>query len=318
MRHLSLQHTNSTPIASNKVQTTESIAIKSNRFYVPPVLKEGELHFILYQTKQKIVKETVSSFDLISKQWNNREIITTSSSNQVAFSLLYREELAILRAMPIDDRSASVKITICKLKDSSSWELIPFTSESVTPVDLKNCQCVQSTRLTVLVSVCQSLINFYMHNYSFQWSKVSSSLPLLNASYQLQSCVFAHPLTLYCSLLCHEANSGISIYKVKLDQDSTAKNKIELVHSCSSDVLQCYLFTSHGETIAVKVIKSKHIANSCSLKFYSLSDAATRKYFQKEYSFIIKLLGVIPLHSAIYSNHVLIVYYDDMSEKSYL
>ena len=266
MRHSSLQHTYSTPSTSNKVQTTESIVIASNLFYLPAVLKESELYFISYQTEQKIVKETVCSFNLKSKQWRNREVVTTSNSNQKAFSLLYGEQLAILRAMSIDDQSASVKITICKLKHPSSWEVIPFTSESVTPVDLKNCQCVQSTRHIVLVSVCQSKIIFYMHHYSSQWSKVSVSLPALNTSYQLQ----------------------------------------------------CYLFTYHGKPTAVKVVENKDMADSCSLEFCPLSDAATGNIFRKEYSFIMKLLSVIPLHSATYYNHVLIVYYDSISERSYL
>ena len=316
-----MQHTYSalTPITGNKVQTTESIVIESNLFYLPPVFKEGELHLILYQTEQQRVRETVCSFDLQSKQWRNREVITTSNSNQKAFSLLYREKLAILRAVSVDDRSASVKINICKLKHPSSWELIPFTSESVNPVNLKNCQCVQSTRHIVLVSVCQSTIITYMHHYSSQLSKVSFSLPSSTTSYQLQSCLIAHPLTLYCSLLCREANSQcrVVVYKLKLEQTSAAKNTIELVHSCSSDVLQCYLFTSHGKTTAVKITESKH-SNSCFLEFCPLNDAATSNFFRKEYSFIIKLLSVVPLHSAAYINHVLIVYFDSRCEKSYL
>ena len=283
------------------------------------MFKEGELHLILYQTEQQRMRETVCSFDLESKRWRNREVITTSNSNQRAFSLLYGGELAILRAVSIDDRAASAKVNICKLKQPSSWELIPFTSESVTPVNLKNCQCVQSTRQIVLVSVCQSAINIHMHHYSSQWSKVSFSLPSSTTSYQLQSCLIAHQLTLYCSLLCQEASSQsrVIVYKLKLEQPNVAKNTTELVHSCSSDVLQCYLFTSYGKATAAKIIENKH-SSSCFLEFCPLNDAATSNFFRKEYSFIIKLISVVPLHSAAYNNHVLIVYYDSRSEKSYL
>lgn len=66
-------------------KNTESIAIKSNLFCLPPVIKEGELHLILYQNEQQRVWETICSFNIESKQWRNREVITTSSLNQKAF-----------------------------------------------------------------------------------------------------------------------------------------------------------------------------------------------------------------------------------------
>ena len=59
------------------------------------------------------------------------------------------------------------------------------------------------------------------------------------------------------------------------------KKTIDLVHRCSSDVVQRHLFKSHGKLMAVKVIKNKHI-NSCSLEFYPLNSDPLLVFFSKK------------------------------------
>ena len=184
-----------------------------------------------------------------------------------------------------------------------------FKELSVCSIHSSNCACIsmpvnnKHSHAPLFISVVRSII------FS----------AIINTSYQLQSCLIAHQLTLYCSLLCQEASSQsrVIVYRLKLEQPNVAKNTIELVHGCGSDVLQCYLFTSHGKTTAVKIIENKH-SSSCFLEFCSLNNAATSNFFRKEYSFIIKLISVIPLHSAAYNKHVLIVYYDGRSCIIYL
>ena len=305
-----------------------AITIPSNSLALPPIVKGSKVLFISSKDSpagnKSATKDTIHSFDLQSRQWNSTDIATTCSQNQAAFPLLYKEGTAIIRVTSTETQSANVGIQ--KLTEMLHWEVIPFTSETVKPVELKNCQYSQSKRYIVLVSVVQSTIAFHVHNckHSSQpWSTITFSLPTTKASNVLQSCAIAHH-TVFCSLMSIERShqQKITVYKLKLEyamEKGRPQNNpdLELVYSYDSSVLQCHLFVASGEIMMMKIITNSVDRRSSTLELCTLNDTLVNlKRQKKDYPFILKLLSVVP--STTHNNHALVVYYDNRSSKTHL
>lgn len=307
--------------------------IPSSALVLPPwpIARESEVIFLSSKGNKSAAKDTLHIFGLQSKQWKCTEIAISASQNQVAFPLLYKDDVAIIRAT-MENQSA--KVGIYKLKERSHWEPIPFTIETINAVDFKNCQCAQSTRCIVLVSVALSTITFHVHKYSSQtkpWTSMSFSLSPTRASscsvYVLQSCAIAHQ-TLYCSLIStvKDNQQKVTIYKVKLEsvmEKDRSYDNVDFEEFCTFDpiVTQCHLFFAGREIMAMKVIVNNGEHRSSTLELCSLNDSLALVNFKqqkKDYTFVTEVLSVIPLHStAPYNNHVLIVYRDNQL-KTYL
>ena len=309
----------------SKLDTVQIIAIPSNSLVLPPIIKENEVMFISCKDipahdspgKKSPAKDTLHTFGLQSKQWKNTDIAATSSQNQAAFPLLYKDDIAIIRATSLEAPSA--KVGIYKLKEMSLWELIPFTSETVTPVDFKNCRCVHSTRYIVLVSIFKSEITFHIHKYASQpWSSIKFSLLTTKTSSELQSCAIVHH-AIFCSVKSTEINhqQKVTIFKLMLEDvlekgKSLNNSDFESICTYDSSVLQCNLFVATGEVMMMKVIVNNSDNKSSTLELSSLNDTLFNfKRQKKDYAFVVKLLSVIPLSTATYNNHVLIAYYDN-------
>ena len=305
-----------------------AMTIPSNSLALPPIIKGNKALFISSKDspgdRSSVIKDTIHSFDLQSREWNSKDIATKYSQNQTAFPLLYKDDTAIIRATSTEAQSA--KVGIHKLNKMTHWEVAPFTSETINPVDLKNCQLTQSKRYIVLVSVVQSIIAFHVHNFkdsSQPWSTITFSLPIKNTSNVLQSCAIAHH-TVFCSLMSTERNhqQKVTVYKLKLEyamEKGRPQNNpdFELVYSYDSSVLQCHLFVASGEMMMMKIITSGGDRRSSSLELCSLNDTLVNfKRQKKDYPFIMKLLSVVP-HTT-YNNRVLVVYCDNRSSKTHL
>ena len=302
-----------------------AVTIPSNSLALPPIVKRNKAQFISSGAGSKsATKHTIHSFDLQSGQWNSTDIATTCSPNQAAFPLLYNDDTAIIRVTSTETQSA--KVGIHKLTEMSHWEVIPFTSETVKPVELNNCQYSQSKRYIVLVSVVQSTIAFHVHNCkdsSHPWSSITFSLPTTKTSYVLQSCAIAHH-TVFCSLMSTERNrqQKITVYKLKLEyamEKGKPQNNpdLELVYSYDSNVLQCHLFVASGEIMMMNIITTSGDRKSSTLELCTLNDTLVNfKRQKKDYPFVMKLLSVVP--STTYNNQALVVYYDNRSSKTHL
>ena len=314
----------------SKLEAVHTMVIPSNSLVLPPIVKEDEVAFISFQGssgKKSATKDTLHSFGLESRKWNNADIATTFNQNQTAFPLLYKDNIAVVRVTAM--KKPSAKIGIYAFREMSLWELIPFTSETIRPVELKNCQCVQSTRYIVLVSVVQSTIAFHVHKCSSQsWSSINCLLPYTKSpNVLLQSCTIAHH-TIFCTVMFTEKynQQKATVYKLKLEyimEKGTAQNSppdLETLYSYDSNVLQCHLFVASGEVMMMKVIVNNADKRSSTLELCSLNDALVNfKRQKKDYAFIMKLLSVVPLHSTTtYNNHVLIVYCDHRFNKTHL
>ena len=273
------------------------------------------MHLLSCTTDHKVTKETFHTCTFAGEQWKNVNISGSSNLHQVTFLLTVKDDLAVLRFGSTNSQSQFAKVGIYKLKEMSSWELVPFTNEVLKPFDLNNFQCVCSTRHIILVSIYQSSIVFYIHNYSSQWISTSFSLPVTCSSYKLQSCTIIHSLELYCSLLCTGRNGiqTVEIHKVKLDKTDDKRESINVVYQYNASILQCHLFTTGGRVMIMKVIAD---SNASILELCALNDASDH-FLQrkKEYPFIIELSSVLPIHCPTYKNHVLIVYYDSRFSK---
>lgn len=319
-----LVHKNSHLFSKNIPEVDEfnienMLAFPSTSLVLPPILKENEVVFISFKDSfqnKYTAKSTLHTLELQSKQWKHTGIAPTiSCQNQVAFPLLYKGDIAIIR-VTMEGRSANYKVGILKLKEMSQWELIPFTSDAIAPVELKNFQCGHSTRYIVLVSIFQYTITFHIHNYKSQsWSSINFPLPTTKISSEIQSCAVAHH-TVYCSLMSTERNhqKKVTIYKLKLEcitEKGRSQNNPNLEHVYAYDlnVLRCHLFVANGEIMIAKVIAKGGDNKSSTLEFSSLNDTLVNSQ-KKDYPFVIKLLSVIPLHSTMthYNRHVLIIY----------
>ena len=306
-------------------ESVECSTIPSNSLILPPIIKGNEIYFIDSPGKSA-VKDTLHNFELNSRQWKNTDIATTSYQNQAAFPLLYKDDIAIIRLSSMETHDQSAKVGIYKLKEMSLWDLIAFTSEIIRPTELKNCQCVQSTRYIALVSISQSKITFHLCKLSSQtWSTLNFSLPPNKTSSKLQSCAIAHH-TIFCSVMSTERNhqQKLTIYKLKLEcvmeEDKLQNNpNLEVVYNYDLNVVQCHLFVAGGEIMVLKVIVNNGHNKSSTLELCSLNDTLVNfKRQKKDYAFIVKLLSTVPLHSTTYNNHVLIVYYDNRFCKTHL
>ena len=315
----------------SKLEAVQNITIPSNLLVLPPIIKENEVVFISYKEipvcdspgkKMSSAKDILQSFGLQSKQWRSTDISATSSQYQAAFSLLYKDDIAIIRVTSLETHSA--KLGIYKLKEMSLWELIPFTNDTVPPVEFKNCRCIHSTRYIVLACIIKSEITFHVHKYASQpWSSIKFSLPTTKTSSELQSCAIVHH-AIYCSVKSTEKNhqQKVTIFKLTLE-DALEKGKshsdFESICTYDSSVIQCNLFVASGEVMMMKVIISDDDNRSSTLELSSLSDTLFNfKRQKKDYAFVLKLLSVIPLSTTTYNNHVLIVYYDNRFCKTHL
>ena len=298
----------------DQLEALIQIGIPSTQPCLPPIVKEDQLHLLSCTTDHKVTKETVHTYAFSNEQWKNINISSSSNLHHVAFPLTYKEDLAVLRVGSTNSQLQFAKVGIYKFKDMSSWELIPFTNEVLKPFDFNNCQCVCSTRHIILASIYQISIVFHAHNYSSQWTSTSFSLPATCTSYKLQSCTIVHSLELYCSLICIGRNGlqTVEVHKVRLDKTSES---IDVVFRYNANILQCFLFTTSGKVMIMKVIADAR-SHCSTLELSALNDASDH-FLQrkKEYPFITELLSVLPIRCATFNNHVLIVYYDSRFSK---
>ena len=314
------------------LESVECSAIPSNLLILPPIIKDNEVYFISFNKSSPgesatNYKDTLHSFGLQSRQWKSTDIATAShQTNQAVFPLLYKDDIAIIRLSLTETHDQSAKVGIYKLKEMSLWNLIAFTSDTLRPIELKNCQCTQSTRYIVLVFISQSTITFHLCKHSSQsWSTITFPLSPNKISSELQSCAIAHH-TVFCSVMSTERNhqQKVTIYKLKLEyvmeKDKPQNNSnLEVVYNYDLNVLQCHLFVAGGEIMMMRVIVNNGDNRSSTLELCSLNDTLLNlKRQNKEYAFVVKLLSTIPLHTNTYNNHVLIVYYDSRFCKTHL
>ena len=72
----------------------------------------------------------------------------------------------------------------------------------------------------------------------------------------------------------------------------------EVVYTYDVNVLQSHLFVAGGEIMMIKVIASNGDNKSSTLELCSLNDTLVNfKSQKKNYAFVMKLIGVIPLHA---------------------
>jgi len=301
-----------------KIETVENVVIPSN-CTLAPVIKDNEALFISFKIllgNRSVVKDTLHSFGLQSKQWKSKDIVTVSNQNQAAFPILYKGDMAIVQVTLTEIDTA--KVGIYKLKEMASWELVPLTCEMLMPIEIQNCQCVHSVHYVLLASVFQSAITLHIHKSSSSqpWSSINFPLPAGIFSGKLLSCALIYH-TFFCSLMHIERNhqQKVTIFKIKLEgimeMHSMCKPEIQYIYSYDSNVLHCHLFIANNELMIVKVMLTNH-SKSSTLELCSLNDTLMNfKQQRKEYAFVIKLLSVVPLCSTTYNNHMLIVYYNN-------
>jgi len=117
-------------------------------------------------------------------------------------------------------------------------------------------------------------------------------------------------------LLCVGRNGRqtVEVHKVRLDKTSDKRESIDVVYRYNENISQCFLFTTGGKVMIMKVIVDAK--NNSVLELSALNDASDH-FLQrkKEYPFIIKLLNVLPIRGTTFNNHVLNVYYDSRFSK---
>ena len=241
------------------------------------------------------------------------------------FPLLYKDDVAIIRPSLIETHNQSAKVGIYRLKEKSLWDLIAFTSDTLRPIELENCQCAQSTHYIVLASISQSTITFHLYKHSSQsWFTINFPLPPNKISSELQSCAITHHIA-FCSVTSIDERNHqqkVTIYRLKLEyvteKDKSQNNpSLDIIYDLN--VSQCHLIAAGGEIIMMKVIVNNGENRSSTLELCSLNDTLVNfKRQRKEYAFVVKLLSTVPLHTTTYNNHVLIVYYDSRFCKTHL
>ena len=303
---------------------TESIKIPSISPFSPPLIRPGQVIFFSIENRDSTNKSAIHIFELETRMWRNVDVPKIPNSYALTFCLLYEGCIAVLCLETMKSHCANV--AIYKLNDnkevlSTSWKRIPFTNDTLMPIDF-SCQCVQSNRNIVLASICQSSdLVVYVHRYSSQqsWIKLSFSVKTTTiCSYELQSCAIAHH-TLYCSLSYMERTGQQKIVIYKVDLDLAIKNgdavTLEVVCNWTFGILHCHLLILNSRPIVVNMIKNN--VNRCNtLEVYSLNDICT-KLFQKDNVFGTKLISASPLPTTC-NDDVLIVYYDNDCDEWYL
>lgn len=312
------------------VPCTESVKIPSTSPFSPPLIRPGQVIFFSKENCDATNQSVIHMFELETRMWRHVNVPKICNTYKIAFCLLYEGCIAVLCLETVKSHCANVaiyKLIDHKEMSSRSWKRIPFTSETLMPIDLSGCQCVQSNRNIVLASICQSSnLWVYVHQYSSQqsWIRLCFSVKTTTlCSYELQSCAILHH-TLYCSLSCMERSGQQKVAIYKVDLEFAIKNNdtksLEIVCNCTYGILQCYLLILSNSCYGYRSIVVNIIANNnnrCkTLEVCLLNDNCT-KLFQKNYVFDTKLISTFALPSTC-NDDVLIVYYDNVCNEYYL
>lgn len=303
--------------------TFESNSIPSSSFYLPPLIRDNQVLFVTNRKNSRAPNENIINiFKVDCSEWERQEISALLSSSDLGFCLSYTSHIAVLCLTSMKSHLAAVEIY--KLKEMCAWEKIPLVGGTLNPIDLQNCQCVQSTRNVVLASVYLCTLMLFVHRYSSRqpWIDVSYKLQD-NTDFKLQSCAISRH-TLYCSLLCTENNGQRKLRVYKLDLDSDIENRkaqdLELICVCSPNVIQCHLFmTNSGKAMTVHIVTHGSSRGSNTLEVRPLQpNAIGDKLFEKDWMSDTEILSVLPLQTDAFKNKVVIVYFDKCCSQNYL